>query len=98
MCFATEWNSFAGRIWPRAVVWPQGRSLENPDMNYEEERWQHKPLSKSNTNNQRLYFNSVDTDTIFWAGIQLFDGQQEAPTNTVLLQHPRKLLTRNPAI
>jgi len=41
---------------------------------------------------------SVDMDTIFWAGIQLLDGQQEAPVNTVFAQHPPKLFTRNPAI
>ena len=83
MCFAVRWNGFARQIWP------PGRSLENPDMNYEEERWQHTPLSKYKTNNERLYFNSGDTDTIFWAGIQLFEGQQEAPVNTVLQQHPQ---------
>ena len=31
-----------------------------------------------------VWFNSVDTDIIFWAGIQLLDGQQEAPIVTVL--------------
>jgi len=35
------------------------------------------------------WFTSVDTDTIFWAGIQLLDGQQETPVNTVLPQHPQ---------
>ena len=83
MCFAAGWNGFAGRISP------PGHSLENTEMNYGEERWQHTPLSKSNTNNERLYFNSVDTDTIFWARIQLFDGQQEAPVITALPQHPQ---------
>jgi len=76
MCFAAGWNGFAGRIWTA------DRSFENPDLNYEEVWWQHTPLSESNTNKERLWFNSVDTDTIFWAGIQLFDGQQEVPVNT----------------
>jgi len=92
MCFADWWNGFAGRIWP------MGCTLENPDIDYEEEWWQHTPLSESNTNAERLWFNSVDTDTIFWARIQLLDGQQEAPVNTVLQQHPPKLFNRNPAI
>jgi len=41
MCFAAGWNGFAGRIWPA------GRSLKIPDINYEEEWWQHTPLSDS---------------------------------------------------
>ena len=64
MRFAAGWNGFALQIWP------PGRSLENPDTNYGKERWQHKPLSKYNTNNEPLYFISVDTDTIFWAEMQ----------------------------
>ena len=47
---------------------------------------------------QRRTVNSVNTDTIFWAGIQLLDCQQEAPVNTVLPQHPPKLFTRNPVV
>jgi len=35
MCFVAGWNCFAGRIWPA------GRSVENPDRDYEEEWWQH---------------------------------------------------------
>ena len=50
------------------------------------------PLSESNTNGERLWVNSVDRDEIFWAGIQLLDGQQEAHVNTELPQHPQKLL------
>jgi len=90
MYFASGWNGFAGRIWPA------GRSVENPDIDYEEEWWQHTTLSESNTNGESSWFNSViDTDTIFWAGTQLLDGQQEAPANTVLPQPP-KLFMRNP--
>jgi len=92
MCFAAGWNDFAG--W----VWPASRSLENPDKDYEEEWWLHTSLSESNTDAERLWFNTVDTDTIFWERIQLLDCQQEAPINTVLPQHPPKLFTRNPAI
>jgi len=83
MYFAAGWNGFAG--W----VWPAGCSLENPDINYEKEWWQHTSLSESNTNAERLWFNSVDTDAIFWARIQLPDCQQEAPINTVLPQPPQ---------
>jgi len=68
MCFAAGWNGFAGRILP------VGHSVENPDIDYEEEWWQHTPLSESNTNVERLWFNSVDTATVFWTRIQLLDG------------------------
>jgi len=63
MRFAAGRNGFAGRIWP------PGRSVENPDIDYEEEWWQHTPLSESNANTERLWVNSVDMDTIFWTGI-----------------------------
>jgi len=92
MCFATGWNCFVCRIYPT------GRSMENPGIDYEEEWWQHTPLSESNTNTERLWFNSVDRETIFWKGIQLLDDQQQAPVNNVLPQHPQKLFTRNPAM
>ena len=61
-------NGFAGQIRP------VGSSLEKPDVNYEEVWWQHTPLSESNTNVERLWFNCVDMDTIFWTRIQLLDG------------------------
>jgi len=64
MCFAPGWNSFASRFVPRAVV---RRTL----IDYEEEWWKHTPFSESNTNAERLWFISVDRETIFWAGIQL---------------------------
>ena len=40
--------------------------------------WQHTPLSESNTNGERLWFKSSDTDTNFWARIQwlLIGGHQ----------------------
>jgi len=78
------------RFGPRAVVW---RIL----IDYEE-WWQHTPLSESNTDAERLWFNSVDTGTIFWPGIQLLDSLQEAPVTTVLPRHSPDLLTRYPAI
>jgi len=59
MCFAARWNGFPGRILAH------GRSVENPNIVYEEEWWQYTQLSESTTNNQRLWFNSVNTDTIF---------------------------------
>ena len=83
MCFAAGWNSFAGGIWS------VGRSVENPDIDYEEEWWQHTPLSESNTNAERLWFNSVDTDTIFWAGLQLHNGQKEALVDTYSHNTPK---------
>ena len=43
-------------------------------------------------NVERLWFNSVDRDPIFWTRIQLLDGQQEAPVNTALPQHPQSFL------
>jgi len=82
MCFVAGWNGFVGRIWP------PGRSVENPDINCEEEWWQHTPLTEPNTNAERLWFNT-ETITIFWAGIQLLDGQQGAHVNTGLPQHPQ---------
>ena len=60
MCFVAGWNGFVGRIWP------PGRSVEHPDIDYEEERWQHTPFLESNTNTERLWVNPVDRDTIFW--------------------------------
>ena len=78
MCFAAGWNGFAGGFC-RA-----GRSVENPDIDHEEEWWQHTPVSEYNTNAERLWFNYVDMHTTFWTGIQSLDGQQEAPINTIL--------------
>ena len=63
MRFAAGWNGFAGRIWPA------GRGVENPDIDYEEEWWQYTLLSESITNAERLWINFVDRDTIFWTGI-----------------------------
>ena len=70
MCFATGWNGFIGRIWPA------GRSVQNPDIDYEEEWWLRTPLSESNTHGERLWVNSIDTGTIFWTGIRWLGGQQ----------------------
>jgi len=63
MCFPAGWNGFASRICSA------GRSVENPDIDYEEEWWQHTPLSEYSTNAERLWFNSIDQDTIFLTGI-----------------------------
>jgi len=68
--FCVRWNGFAGRM-----IWPADRSFENPDIDYDKEWWQQTPLSESNTNAERLWFNSVDTDTIFLAEIEWVDGQ-----------------------
>ena len=72
-----------------------GYSVENPDIDYEEERWQNTPLSVSNTNAERLLFNSVDTNITFWAGIQLparGTRQHRIPTT------PSKLCTGHPTL
>jgi len=42
---------------------------------YEKEQWRQTPLSESNTNGERSWSNSPDTDTNFWAGIQWLQGQ-----------------------
>ena len=44
-------------------------------VDYEEEWWQNTPLSESNTNDERFWFNSSNMDTHFWTGIQWFDSQ-----------------------
>ena len=49
-----------------------------------------------NAKAERLWFTPVDTDTIFWAGIQLRDGQQTSQHRTPIT--PTYLFTRNPAI
>ena len=90
--FVAGWNGLEGQISPA------GRSAENPDIDYEQEWQQHTPLSESNASAERLWFNSGDTNTIFWTGIGWFNGQHEAPVNIVIPQHPPKLFTRNPAI
>jgi len=92
ICFAARWNVFANQICP------VGCSADNPDIDYEKEWWQNTQLLKSNSNAQWLWFNSVDRYEIFWTGIHLLDGQQEASVNTVLPQHTQKLFTRNLAI
>jgi len=51
MRFAARWSGFAGRM-----IWPTGRSLENPEIVYDKEWWQHTPLSESNINAERLLF------------------------------------------
>jgi len=84
MCFASGWYAFAGRNCPA------GRRAENPDLDYEEEWWQHTPLWESHTNAERLWCNSVDRETIFWAGKQLLVGQQETPVNAVFKKTPLK--------
>ena len=68
------------------------------ELDYEKEWLQYTPFSESNTNGARLWFNSPDTDTSFWAGIQWLDGQWQAAVNTVHRQHYPKLFTRNPIV
>ena len=57
---------------------------------YEKEWWQHTPLSESKIKDERSWFNSPDTDTNFWAGMQWLD-----PKTSKALVSP-KLFTRNP--
>jgi len=42
-------------------------------VDHEKEWRQHTPLSESNTNGERSWFNSPDTDTNVWAGMQWLD-------------------------
>jgi len=58
------------------------------------EWWQHSSLLESKTHDERLWFNSVDSDTNFcWAWIWLH-GQERAAINRVLTQHTPKFFTR----
>ena len=66
---------------------PVGLSLSTPDADYEEKWWQHTPLSESNINGEQSWFNSPDTDTNFWTGMQWLDGQKQATVNTVAYSH-----------
>jgi len=50
---------------------PLKKNLGDPWCRVWKEWWQHTPLSESNTNGERLWFNFAETDTNFWAGIQL---------------------------
>jgi len=50
--------------------------LSNP---YEQEWWQHTPLPESNTNCERFWYSSSDTDKNFGAGIKWLDGRQHPP-------------------
>ena len=65
----------AGLNWSAGWMRPAGRSLATRDVDYEKKRLQHTPLSESNTNGERLWFNSPDTDTNLWSGIKWLDGQ-----------------------
>ena len=64
---------------------------------YEKERWQHTPLSESNTNGERSWVNFPDTDkllsrnTMAWQPVT--GGRQ-----LWLPQHSQKLFTRNPVV
>ena len=66
---------------------PAGLSLATADVDYEEKWWQHTPLSESNINGEQSWFNSPDTDTNFWTGMQWLDGQKQATVNTVAYSH-----------
>jgi len=73
MFFAAAWNGFAGRIWPA------DRSLETPDI-YEEEWWQHTPLSECNTTENSCNLTPptrtliVSRNTLTWRSVT--DGRQ----------------------
>ena len=56
-------NIFCGRKkWLCGSIWPTGRSLKTPDIDYEEEWWQHTPLSGVYQHGERLWFNSTDCE------------------------------------
>jgi len=48
-------------------------------INYEEDWWQHAPLSESNTHCEELWFNSADTDTNVWTGIRDLTASNRRP-------------------
>jgi len=89
MCFAAERNGSAGRIWPT------GRSLETPHIEYEEESWQHTPLSEFNTTVNGCDLTPptkapiVSKNTVTWRPVT--GGRQHG---TVLPQHSPKFFTR----
>jgi len=80
MYFAAGRNSFAGRIWPT------GRSLKTPDIEYEEEWWQHTPLSGVYQHGERLWFNSTYKST---------DCEQEYSYLTASKRWPSTPFSRN---
>ena len=45
------------------------------ELDCEKELWHHTTLLESNTNGDRSWFNSPDTEKNFWAGMQWLDGQ-----------------------
>jgi len=95
MCFVARWNGFAGR------TWSPGRSLENPDTDYEEEWWRtHQCRSPTAT------LNSCDLTT----STRTQSSEQEYSYLTAQKRHlstpythntpenPPKLFTRNPTM
>ena len=80
MRFAAGWNGFAGRICPA------GHSVENRDIDYEEEWWQHTPLSESNTNAERLWLTPSTRTQSF---------EQEYSHLTASKRHPSTPYSRN---
>jgi len=93
-CFAAGWTGFVCRNWPA------GRGVENPDIGDEEEWWLVTVHTIVGVQHQRwtVVIQLRRQRNIFWTGIQLIDGQQEAPIDTVLPQHPQRLFTSNPVI
>ena len=80
------------RTYPYGYVQPR---LGTPDTDYEKEWWQNTTQAETNTSGERLRLNSPDTDTIFWAGMQWLDSQQQTAVNTVLPQNSPKLSHKN---
>jgi len=81
MPFVARRNGFAG--W----IWPAGHGVENHDIDYEEEWWQHTPLSESNTNAERLLVNS---------SIGTQSSEQEYSYLTASNRRPSKPYSHNP--
>jgi len=56
------------------------------DMGYEKEWWKHTPLSTIDIQGELVGFNTVNTDTNFWAQMEWLDRQQQVVFYTTLLQ------------
>jgi len=66
--------SWSSQLWqPRRL--DCDRLSNSRSVDYEEEQWQHTPLSACNINGERSRFNSPDMDMNFWAGMQWLGGQ-----------------------
>jgi len=67
-CYYEQYQIVCKKLWhPRRLGC---NCLFNAHIGYETEWRQHTLLSESNTNGERSWLNSPDTDAYFWAGMQ----------------------------